>query len=158
MVKLNKARMDFLEKFQKLIAEYNAGSKNIEELFAELVKFAQDLNEEERRAMAEGLTEEELALFDILTKPDPTLTKAEEKVVKNVARELLEILKAEKLVLDWRSRQQSRAAVRQSIEIELDKLPDVYTREIFEVKCDRSYRHVYDAYWGKEESVYEAAS
>jgi type I restriction enzyme R subunit len=40
MVKLNKARMDFLEKFQKLIAEYNAGSKNIEELFAELIRFS----------------------------------------------------------------------------------------------------------------------
>ena len=53
--------------------------------------------------------------------------------MKKVAKGLLEILKAEKLVLDWRSRQQSRAAVRQSIEIELDKLPQVYSPEIFEV-------------------------
>ncbi len=158
MVKLNKARMDFLEKFQKLIAEYNAGSKNIEELFAELVKFAQDLNEEERRAMAEGLTEEELALFDILTKPDPTLTKAQEAEVKKVARELLEILKAEKLVLDWRNRQQSRALVRQCIDIELDKLPEVYTAEIYEAKCERAYRHVFDSYYGSGDSVYSVAA
>ena len=93
-----------------------------------------------------------------MTKPDPTLTKAQEAEVKKVARELLEILKAEKLVLDWRSRQQSRAAVRQSIAIELDRLPEVYTPEIFETKSDRTYRHVYDAYWGPGESVYGASA
>ena len=158
MVKLNKSRMDFLERFQELIAAYNAGSKNIEELFAELIRFAQSLDEEEKRGVAEGLTEEELALFDILSKPDPKLTKAQEAEVKNVAKELLEILRAEKLVLDWRSRQQSRAAVRLSIETELDKLPAVYSPEIFEAKCDLAYRHVYDHYVGPGESVYETAA
>ncbi len=78
--------------------------------------------------------------------------------MKKVARGLLEVLKTEKLVLDWRSRQQARAAVRQFIEIELDKLPEVYTPEIFELKCDRAYRHVYDHYVGPGESVYEMAA
>lgn len=41
MVTLNKSRMDFLEKFQQLIDDYNAGSKNVEQLFAELIKLAQ---------------------------------------------------------------------------------------------------------------------
>ena len=158
MVKLNKSRMDFLERFQKLIAEYNAGSKNIEELFAELIRFAQSLNEEEKRGVAEGLTEEELALFDILSKPDPKLTKAQEAEVKKVAAELLEVLKAEKLVLDWRSRQQSRAVVRQFIEIELDRLPEAYTPDVYETKCDLAYRHVYDHYFGPGQSTYEAVA
>ena len=158
MVKLNKSRMDFLERFQKLIAEYNAGSKNIEELFAELIRFAQSLNEEEKRGVAEGLTEEELALFDILSKPDPKLTKVQEAEVKKVAAGLLEILKAEKLVLDWRSRQQSRAVVRQFIEIELDKLPKAYTPDVYETKCDLAYRHVYDHYFGPGQSTYEAVA
>ena len=107
--------------------------------------------------MAEGLTEEELALFDILTRPDPNLTEAQEAAVKKVVRELLEILKGEKLVLDWRSRQQSRAGVRICIMDELNKLPDVYTPEIFEAKCDRTYRHVYDHYVGPGASVYDTA-
>ena len=51
-----------------------------------------------------------------------------------------------------------RAAVRQFIEIELDKLPEVYTPEIFEAKCDRTYRHVYDHYVGPGQSVYEMAA
>ena len=89
MVKLNKSRMDFLERFQELIAAYNAGSKNIEELFAELIRFAQSLDEEEKRGVAEGLTEEELALFDILSKPDPKLTKAQEAEVKKGVSETL---------------------------------------------------------------------
>ena len=90
MVRANRSRVDFLEKFQEMIAAYNAGSKNIEEFFAELVEFAQSLKEEEKRGVAEGLTEEELALFDILTKPEPKLTKKEEDEVKDVAKNLLE--------------------------------------------------------------------
>ena len=50
------------------------------------------MDEEERRAAREGLTEDELAIFDLLTKPEPKLTKAQEIEVKKVARELLEKL------------------------------------------------------------------
>jgi len=53
------------------------------------------------------LTEEELALFDLLTKPDPKLTKKQEVEVKKVAQGLLTKLKREKLVLDWRKKQQT---------------------------------------------------
>ncbi len=51
MVRLNKNRMDFLEKFRKLIREYSEGSKNVEELFAELIDFVHSLNKEEQRAV-----------------------------------------------------------------------------------------------------------
>jgi len=53
------------KKFRGLIDEYNAGSQNIEAFFEELKKFARNLTAEEQRSIAEGLTEEELALFDI---------------------------------------------------------------------------------------------
>ena len=59
------------------------------------------------------------------------------------------------MVLDWRSRQQSRAAVRQWIGVALDKLPKTYTREVYQAKCDLTYRHVYDSYYGPGENVYE---
>jgi len=85
MVSLNRSRADFLEKFQKLIDRYNAGSKNVEAFFVELFTFSERLGEEERRAMREGMTEEELALFDILTKPEPELSEKERKQVKAVA-------------------------------------------------------------------------
>ncbi len=158
MVAQNRSRIDFVEKFRAMIDEYNAGSMNVEEFFRQLVAFAKELSAEEKRAVSLNLSEEELALVDILTKPDPVLTKAEEADVKSVAKELLEKLKAEKLVYEWRKRQQSRAAVRLWIEHALDALPRAYTPEIFEKKCERTYEHVFSSYFGDGKSVYAAAS
>lgn len=154
MLKVNSSRVDLAEKFQKLIDEYNAGSQNIEALFAELIKFARELTEEEKRGVAEGLSEEELALFDILTKPEPNLSKAEEAEAKRVCRELLDTLKREKLILDWREKQQARAGVMQAIRLGFRKLPSPYTRDVREEKQARAYAHVYDHYFGGGESVY----
>ncbi len=158
MVSLNKSRTNYLEKFQQMIEDYNAGSRNVELFFNDLLTFAQDLEVEDQRAIAENLTEEELAIFDLLTKPEVNLTKQEEKEVKQVAKELLENLKREKLVLDWRKRQQSRAAVQLAIEETLDKLPQSYSAEIYEQKCDRVYQHIYDSYQDRSKNIYTFAA
>ncbi len=157
MVRLNRTRINYLEKFQQMIDEYNAGSLNIEEYFRRLVNFAHGLKEEEKRGIAENLIEEELAIFDLLTKPDMTLTKKEEQEVKKVAQDLLESLKREKLVLDWRKRQQTRAAVRLSVEQVLDRLPGSYSPEVYQQKCDMVYQHIYDSYFGQGQSIYAMA-
>ncbi len=154
MVRLNRTRMNFLEEFQKMIDEYNAGASNLETLFARLMAFTKRLSEEEKRGIAEQLTEEELVIFDLLTKPDMKLSKAEEIEGKKVAKELLETLKKEKLVLDWKKRQTTRAAVRYTVETVLDHLPRVYTPQIYEQKCERVYQHVFDSYAGLKGSVY----
>jgi len=155
MVRRNRMRMDFLKKFQEMIDEYNSGSYNVEELFTRLTKFAQSLNEEEKRTISEELTEEELALFDLLTKPEMRLSKKEEADVKKAARDLLQTLKHQKLVLDWRKRQQSRAAVRLTIEKVLEKqLPSIYTVAVYEQKCNAVYQHVYESYSGEGRSIY----
>ena len=154
LVLMNRTRMDYLERFQRMIDEYNSGSKNVERVFEELVDFAQALNEEEKRGIAEQLSEEELAIFDLLIRPDISLTKRETEQVKKAARDLLATLKREKLVLDWRMRQQSRAAVRLAIEETLDTLPEKFAPEIYQSKCDVVYQHVYDSYYGQGRSVY----
>jgi type I restriction enzyme R subunit len=146
--------MDYLERFQQMIDEYNAGSVNAEEHFRRLVEFSKTLNAEERRGIAEGLSEEELAVYDLLLKAGVKLTAKEEQQVKKVARELLERLKGERLVLDWRKKQQARAAVRQMIEQMLDRLPPAYTPKVYEQACERAYLHVYDSYFGEGKSVY----
>jgi type I restriction enzyme R subunit len=157
MVAVNSSRVDLAEKFQKLIDDYNAGSQNIEAFFKELKDFAQSLSAEEQRGVAEGLTEEELALFDILTKPEPVLTKAEEAEVKKVCRELLATLKREKLVLDWREKQQAKAAVMQTLRMGMRPLPSKYTKDIRVEKLARAYAHVYDHYFGAGSSAYGSA-
>jgi type I restriction enzyme R subunit len=85
-------------------------------------------------------------------------TSDERDQVKKIAHELLETLKQEKLVLDWRKRQQSRAEVRLAIEETLDQLPAVYDKSLFQAKCDRVYQHVYDSYYGEGRSIYTRAA
>ena len=155
MVRLNRTRMDYLERFREMIDAYNAGSLNAEEFFQQLMNFARSLNEEEKRAVGEQLDEEELAVFDLLTKPQIEMSGAERARVKATAKELLTTIKAGKLVLDWRKRQQSRAEVRVSIEKVLDQgLPRAYTPELFEQKTAAVFQHVYDSYYGDGRSVY----
>ncbi|MBM4456545.1 MAG: type I restriction endonuclease subunit R, partial [Chloroflexi bacterium] len=159
LVRLNRNRMDYLRQFQAMIDEYNTGAANVETFFANLVAFAQGLDAEEQRSIAENLSEEELALFDLLTRPTVELTQAETREVKRVARELLQTLKAERLVLDWRKRQQARAAVKLAIEEALDRgLPLEYTPELFRKKCEAVYLHVYDSYYGVGRSLYALAA
>jgi len=155
MVKINNSRLDYQKSFEKLIENYNSGSDNSDYLYRELIEFAKKLKKEDERAIIENLTEEELSLFDKLKKPD--LTEKDKKQVKQVARDLLSTLKAEKLVLDWRKKQQAMAAVKKEIEDELDKgLPESYDSRIYEEKCNTVFQHIYDSYAGDSHSIYEA--
>jgi type I restriction enzyme R subunit len=155
LTRLNPTRVDLHERFQRLLDQYNAGSLNVEQYFDELVKLSRSLTEEEARAVSAGLTEEQLAVFDLLTRPGPELTADEEAQVKRVAEEVLAVLKREKLVLDWRKEQRTRAAVRVTVEEMLDRLPEKYTRQIYAQKCDAVYRHVFESYFDDGHSVYE---
>lgn len=153
MVRLNRARINYLQKFQQLIDEYNSGAINVEMFFERLMAFMKELNEEEKRGVSENLTEEELALFDLLKKPD--MTKAEAQQVKLASKNLLIKLIKEKLVLDWRRKQQTRADVQFTIETVLDEmLPKSYPPDLYQQKCNTVYQHVYDSYYGAGKSVY----
>lgn len=158
LARLNPTRVDLFERFQKLLDDYNAGSLNAQQYYDELVRFSRGLTEEESRALAEGLSEEQLAVFDILTRPGPDLSADEERQVKRVAEELLTTLKRDKLVLDWRKEQQTRAAVRVAVEETLDRLPDKYTRQLFAQKCEVVFQHIFESYWDDGRSIYDAAA
>lgn len=155
MVRLNRSRMDYQAKFEQMIAEYNAGTIGVEDYFERLFDFVSDLDEEDQRPSAEDLSEEELAVFDLLTRHEPHLTVPEREEVKTAVRKLLETLKQEKLVLDWRKRAQARAEVEETVNIILDDgLPQPYTQELFGPKSKAVYQHIYDSYYGEEKSIY----
>jgi type I restriction enzyme R subunit len=159
MLRLNRSRAQYLERLQRLIEEYNAGSKNVEIFFQELIELTQELSAEEQRTVAESLSEEELALFDLLTKPEIELTEKERQQVKHAARDLLTTLKEQKLVLDWRKRQQTRAEVLLAIEVVLDAdLPRRFDPSLYRQKCDAIYEHIYDSYYGPGQSIYTSAA
>ncbi len=86
--------------------------------------------------------------FDILTKPEPALTKAAQAEVKKVWRELLATVKRKRRVLDWREKQQAKAGAMQTIEPEMRRLPGPYTKDLRTEQLMRAYAHVYDHYSG----------
>jgi type I restriction enzyme R subunit len=158
LIRLNASRYDFLDRFQKMIEAYNSGALSIEQLFAELVRFTKELSQEEERHLRENISEEELAIFDILTRPGPELTPMEAEAIKKVCKDLLAKLKTEKLVLAWRTKRTTRAAVRVEIETMLDSgLPEKYTTELFETKCGALFQHVLEKYPDQGASVYGEA-
>ena len=110
------------------------------------------LDEEEHRAIREGLDEESLAMFDLLIKPE--LSKNEREQIKRVAKDLLETLKAEKLQIEnWPEKEATRSAVRVTIRDflynEATGLPvSFYSDEEVETKTDLIYQHVFLQYRG----------
>jgi type I restriction enzyme, R subunit len=145
MIEANPARADFAEKFETLIESYNAGSRSIEELFRELVNLSNSLDEEEQRHVRENLSQEELVIFDILTRPAPELSPAERDEVKKVAKVMLAKLEG-LLVLNWRQKAAARATLKMSIEDTLDELPQAYDRTLFSQKCAAVFEHVYERF------------
>jgi len=157
LIRLNKTRLDFQEKFEELIESYNNGSRNIEELFEELLKLSRNLSSEQERHVREHMTEEELVIFDILTRPAPELSAEERAEVKKVARELLARLN-QLLVINWRQKSSARSQLKLAIEDVLDVgLPRIYTPELFHQKCSNVFEHFYENYTGSGPSIYTAA-
>ena len=154
LISLNKTRADFAEKFEELIEIYNQGSQSIEGLFEELLKLSRNLNQEQERHVRENMTEEELVIFDILTRPAPELNADERAEVKKVARELLNKMKL-LLVLNWRQKASARSQIKLAIEDVLDTgLPRLYTPDLYRQKCSALFEHVYESYPERDAGVY----
>lgn len=146
MLAQNKTRGSFLERFEKIIEDYNAGHLDIEDVYDAMTDFAKDLSKEQQRAATEGLTEEQLEIYDLLKKNK--LTKEEEKQVKSAAIGLLEVLfdaKTNILMQEWHKERATQEMVRQEIKKVLNEtLPHSYDRKIFSEKTDVVFQHFYE--------------
>ena len=145
MVRKNKKRAKFMDRLLALLHEYNSGAHDVDKIFEDLVELAKDLNEEEQRAVKENLSEEELAIFDLLIKEK--LNPDEVAKIKETSHELLENLKP-LLVPHWRDFETNRAGVKIAIsDILFIKLPEpVYTEKECELKGLEVYNFVYENY------------
>jgi type I restriction enzyme R subunit len=85
--------MDYYRRYQEIIADYNREKDRVtvEETFARLLLLANSLDAEQRRAVEEGLDEDELALFDLLCKDN--ISKADREKLKQASRSLLASLR-----------------------------------------------------------------
>lgn len=137
-------RTDYQQKFEELIAAYNAGSLNIDQLFAELLEQSRKLTEEQTRHVRENLLPSELVIFDILTRPAPELSDAEREEVKKVAKQLLAKVQG-LLGTMWKGTQQGRSKVQDVIKDTLDEgLPRAFDKPMYEAKVDAVFEHFYE--------------
>jgi len=147
MLAQNRTRSPFGQRFQQIIDNYNAGGSSTEQYFEQLVQFSRDMRDEDERAAREGLTEDELEIFDLLCKE--SMTQAETQKVKLAAKALLHRLLEESpkvLVQDWYKTDQTRRIVRAAVAEVLDReLPqETYERALFQTKCDNVFHLVLD--------------
>ena len=145
MLARNPSRMDYQKKYEEIVADYNREKDRvaIEETFRRLMELMDELDAEQKRAVEEGLSEDELALFDLLKKND--LAKTERERVKQQSRNLLASIKARLSEIDrfW-EKEQTKADVEVFI---LDKvyagLPTPpFTAEEKEAAAAEVYAHV----------------
>ena len=109
----NPDRIDYYERYQQIIIEYNneQNRATIEKTFMELMNLANSLDKEEQRYVREGFdSDEELSLYDMLFRDD--LSKADIKKIKELAASLLKKIKAKIAELDhWTDKQETKDAV-----------------------------------------------
>jgi len=159
MLKENPLRLEFYDRYQEIITDYNEGKslENTVAAFEKLSDFVKDLTVEEKRAVRENLKDQEtLAIFDLL-REGKELEGKELKMVKKVATETLSQLKAEKLQIErWKESRQVKAQIKLMIYENLLELPEKqYTDEEVSSKSVSVYQHIYSNYYGGGRSVYQ---
>lgn len=149
MMKRNPTRIDYYERYQKIIQEYNLEQDKtaIEKTFIDLTNFVNDLDDEERRYVREGFdNDEELAMYDLLIKE--SLTPSEIKKVKTLAKVLLERIKETISELDrWTEKEETQAEVDVVIrDILWRELPESYDDSLMKEYRQKIYEFVYSTY------------
>lgn len=159
MVERNPLTVDYYRKYQEIIDEYNRGKDEttIKETFRKLFELVNSFSQEEVETKREGLTDEQKAIFDILRKP--SLSASDKKKVKDIAIELLEELKKDKLKVDyWAEKAATAAAVFNTVNMKLfEQLPfPTYQNDDIDLKTNQLYEHLKNQYFGRGHSVYGA--
>ncbi len=146
MMAANRTRADFAQRLQEIIDRYNAGGSSYENYYEELIRFTQEMREEDERHTREELTEDELEIYDLLKKNK--LTQKETQKVKLAAKHLIiRLLEGHPKVLvqDWWKDGQTLRIVRNAVEEVLHAdLPDSYNRKVFKEKCDNVFELIVD--------------
>jgi type I restriction enzyme R subunit len=157
MLDHNPMRMDYYKRYQEIIADYNRerDRATVEATFAELVALAASLDAEQRRAAGEGLSDDELALFDLLSKKSISGTDRER--LKQASKALLSSLRALlQPMQDWTQKEATRAEVKIFI---LDNLYESLPRPPFtDADTDEVAARVYDFVWQRSASGHSLAA
>ena len=140
MLNRNKTRRKFAERYQSIIDNYNSGTNDAEYYFEQLEKLLEELQEEQNRHVVEGLSEDELEIYDLLLVKGKNLNKEEVKKVKLAAKNLYKKLTDNRdslLVVDWFKDENTTLKLKNAIEDSLDQdLPISYDKDLFQSKTN----------------------
>lgn len=145
----NPKRIDYYERYQQIITDYNAEQDRatIEKTFMDLMDLANSMDQEEQRYAREGFTnDEELSLYDMLFRDD--LSKNDIKKLKEVASTLLQKIKGRIAELDhWTDKQETKAEIDNLIRDTLwAELPECYDEVSISFYRQQIYEYVYTRY------------
>ncbi|MBQ2363178.1 MAG: type I restriction endonuclease subunit R, partial [Bacteroidaceae bacterium] len=151
MLAQNPGRINFYEKYQEIIREYNQEQNrvNIEQTFEELMQLSQQLTEEEKRYVREGFeNDEQLSMYDVLMKED--LSKEDIKKLKKVAVDLLAKIKG---MLEEMSNPFDNPTAKATIVVTIrdilwSDLPESYSDESINYYKDAVYNFISQRYGG----------
>ena len=104
----------FSEKLQSTLNSYLNGMLTNAEVIEELIKMAQDMMKDREETMAMGLTDEEMAFYDAITKPQAVKDFYENDELIAITRELTEAMQ-KSATIDWQRKESARAGMRIAI-------------------------------------------
>ena len=110
----------FSEKIAQLMNSYYNGLITNEEVIKELLKTAQEITELYNNGKKLGLTQEELAFYDALTKPENIKDFYQNNELIDLTRELTEMLRKNRTI-DWQKKETARASMRKMVKHLLKK-------------------------------------
>lgn len=110
----------FSEIMQRSLNAYLNGMLTNEEVIAEMLKLAKQIKDAQKEGDSLGLTADELAFYDALTKPEAIKDFYENDELIAITKELTEALRKNKTI-DWQKRESARAKMRMLIKKLLKK-------------------------------------
>ena len=110
----------FSAMLDQIVKSYLNGMITNEEVIEELMKMAQDIANAHEAGNAMGLSDEELAFYDALTKPEAVKDFYSNEQLIAITRDLTEQLKNSRTV-DWEKKESARAGMRRMVKRLLKK-------------------------------------
>lgn len=149
MLKDNPLRIDYYQRYQEIVDEYNRDNKKdeIAIIFENLMKLVSELDDEQKRYVREGFnSSEELTMFDLLVKD--SLSKEEVKKVKKLAQTMLSKIKARIHELDhWRDKEETQSIISVLIrDLLWADLPNSYDDDAIATYRQQIYEYIYYTY------------
>lgn len=110
----------FSEKITKLMNSYYNGLITNEEVIKELLQTAEDIANLYKNGQELGLSQEELAFYDALTKPEHIKDFYQNENLIALTKELTEMLRKNRTI-DWQKKETARASMRKMVKRLLKK-------------------------------------